>query len=480
VSGCRALAAALALGLSAGPSAAAPKKGLERARELFQQNRWADTRAQLRSDWGALPPAEQSAASFLIGRSYVREAEFYRAVRRMGADVGLAYLSELSSAAVNRDVIWVRLFLGLQQLEAGKDSEAERSLMASVQAKALPAEWKELARLRAAVALHRLGRGTSSSFAGSSHEAHYWRHVIQRQPAPAELPAAASRRDKLLGACLFFRTGRHEQAEALLAGLNPDVPDVEDTRDPKKTLRFFDPLLLVALERIAWERALVFLRPLAQAGEGPENQLAAYYAGLSLFQLGSPNAIRFLSGLDAAVVGAPLQARARLLAEATAWESGRPAPAEVASLWEATQADPEALLLWKEVERPELASMEPFSSKLKARLRELPEASPVRPSGAVVGQWGLIELGAGSDPAEVLAVLSRFRNHSNKNRLEWNDPLLLIALSAANYRDNEYAQALETLFELSKAFPGLRALQWNLQGVYAARQQSAGDARISR
>jgi hypothetical protein len=77
-------------------------------------------------------------------------------------------------------------------------------------------------------------------------------------------------------------------------------------------------------------------------------------------------------------------------------------------------------------------------------------------------------------------VLSEHQDKSNKNKLEWNDPLLLLALSAANYREQEYAQALETLFELSKTLPGLRALQWNMQGVYAARQKAGGEARISQ
>jgi len=97
-----------------------------------------------------------------------------------------------------------------------------------------------------------------------------------------------------------------------------------------------------------------------------------------------------------------------------------------------------------------------------------------------VGRWGLVRLGRGADPGALVDSLSEHRDKSNKNKLEWNDPLLLLALCAASYRDQEYPQALETLFELSKTFPGLRALQWNLQGIYAARQKAGGEARISQ
>jgi uncharacterized protein YkwD len=86
----------------------------------------------------------------------------------------------------------------------------------------------------------------------------------------------------------------------------------------------------------------------------------------------------------------------------------------------------------------------------------------------------------GDDPAALLAALSEHRDKSNKNKLEWNDPLLLVALAVTSYRDHEYPQSLETLFELAKTFPGLRPLQWNLQGIYAARQRAGGEARISQ
>jgi hypothetical protein len=97
----------------------------------------------------------------------------------------------------------------------------------------------------------------------------------------------------------------------------------------------------------------------------------------------------------------------------------------------------------------------------------------------MVGRWGLAALSRGVESKEVVAALSQHRNHANKNKIEWNDPLLLVALAAANYSNNDYPQALETLFELAKSFEGLRGLQWNLQGVYAARQKAAGDARIA-
>lgn len=458
---------------------AAGQKGLERAQELFQQNRWADARAEIRASWGSIPGKDRGRAAFLVGRSYVLEAEFYRAVRRWGIEVGLDYLGELASTKENQSVTWIPLFTGLYRLEAGDDRTAERALSAAAASRALPESWKALARRRAAVAAYRQAKpAAAETFTrDSTYEGSYWRTVLHGLPRASGLPAAKARGpEPLLGACVLFRAGESKLAEATLYGLDPDRPDVEDTRDPKKILRFFDPIVAGALERIAWERAVAALRPLAESGSGPESNLAAYYTGLSLCFLGAgAEASPFLAKADPAV-GREIYGRAQVLVAVAPGKGSR----ELASLWESTRDDPETVLLWKALEPPALASVKPFSGALTARLAELPRSFPPRPSGSVVGEWGLIQLHGGADAAEALQVLSRFRNQANKNKLESNAPLLLVALSAANYRNSNYAQALETLFELSKTFKGLRALLWNLQGVYAARHEAAGEARISR
>ena len=436
---------------------------LVRARELFQQNRWAEARVELNSELSSLPEDERSQARFLLGISYVKEAELYRSLHRFAVDVGLDYLSELAASKENAGVVWIPLFKGLYQLEAGLDEEAERSLGSAVSSKALPVEWRELARRRRAVARYRLGRRPAEKelVASDSQEARYWRVLLGLSEATGQGGSG----DVFIGSDVD--------------GL--DVPDVEDDSDPQKILRFFDPVKLKALERIAWKHAVHELRPLAGSGTGFASKLGRYNAGLSLFFLGEmPEAASLLEPLQApSYLGPGYHSRAKVLQAVAAWRSELPSESELLSLWASTQPYPETVLLWTEIELPELAIMEPFRSKLSARLEDLPSTLGERADRALVGQWALMELGSGAESAEVVRTLSSFRNHANKNKIEWNEPLLLTALSAANYRNNDYAQGLETLFELAKTFPGLRGLQWNLQGIYAARQQAAGDARIT-
>lgn len=459
---------------------AAVKPGLEGAQELFRQNRWEEARRHLRSQWASLPEKERPAATFLMGRSCVREAEFYRVLGRFGVEVGLAYLEDLASAPANRSVAWIPLFKGLYQAEAERNAQAERTLLATTRA-AIPPEWKATARLRRAIALHRMGRAQEAAPAlkDMTPEGRFCRLLTGGAAEPAPAPPQAGRREKLWTSVVLFRVGKASEAEALLSGLNLDLPDVEDKSDPKKLLRFHDPLLSTAWERICWERAVVTLKPLASGGAGIERSLAAYYVGLSLLRLGVAEEPAGFLKEAASSLGADLQPSARLLLAASSWKGRAPAAAELAPLWESTRAQPEAVLLWDELQRRDLAKIEPFATKLDVRLRDLLPSSSERPSGALVGRWGLARLRRDDDPAGLVTALLEHQDKSNKNKLEWNDPLLLLALAAANYRDREYAQALETFFELSKTFPGLRALQWNMQGIYAARQRAGGEARIS-
>jgi len=110
------------------PARPAAKQGLEGAQELFRQNHWEEARVQVRSHWDSIPEKERPAATFLIGRSYAREAELYGALRTFGAEVGLAYLEELGAARANRTVALIPLFKGLYQTEADRNAEAERTL----------------------------------------------------------------------------------------------------------------------------------------------------------------------------------------------------------------------------------------------------------------------------------------------------------------------------------------------------------------
>jgi TolA-binding protein len=70
------------------------------------------------------------------------------------------------------------------------------------------------------------------------------------------------------------------------------------------------------------------------------------------------------------------------------------------------------------------------------------------------------------------------RDKSNKNKIESNDPVMLVSLAKAYYQTKKFSEALEIYFEISKQFPSVRQIQIAMQGVYSMEQKSAGDAKI--
>ena len=77
-----------------------------------------------------------------------------------------------------------------------------------------------------------------------------------------------------------------------------------------------------------------------------------------------------------------------------------------------------------------------------------------------------------------LRYMEAGRDKGNKNKVEYNDPLLLVRLSEAYYNLKQFSESLEIYFEMSRQFTALRQIQIALQGIYSMEQKSAGDVKI--
>ena len=420
----------LALALAAGtarPAAATVPAGLEGAQQLYRQNHWAEARAHLRTSWASLTEREKVTAGFMIGRSWVREAELYDAVHRFTVHAGTDYLAELKAMPGNKTLVWIPLFTGFYHLEAGRHAEAERALAAALKSPGLPAAWRPIAKAR------------------------------QAQAVAKQAPEAT--------------------AGATLETVDVDKPAIEAEPEKGKTLRFYDPVQTRTRARLCWERAAAELKTVADSGVGPEATLAAFYRGLSLHALGAgePAAAQMKAAGDPAVLNALLPVQKVVVARAS-WR--KTPPPDYAALWNETRGHREGIFFWADLVRT--GEARPLADHVGAALRDAVQDLEPRGNGALYGQWGLARLALGAEAREVLDVLEAARDKSNKNKLESNDPLLLLAICFARAEIQDYPQALETLFEMAKTLPGLRPLQWNLQGLYAARQKAGGEARISQ
>ena len=92
-----------------------------------------------------------------------------------------------------------------------------------------------------------------------------------------------------------------------------------------------------------------------------------------------------------------------------------------------------------------------------------------------IGKYHLSRL----DEVRAVSYLEAGRDKSNKNKIESNDPTMLVSLADAYYRTKKFSEALEIYFEMSKHFPEVRQIQEAMQGVYAVEHKSAGDVKIN-
>jgi tetratricopeptide (TPR) repeat protein len=92
-----------------------------------------------------------------------------------------------------------------------------------------------------------------------------------------------------------------------------------------------------------------------------------------------------------------------------------------------------------------------------------------------LGRYYLVK----KDYAKATSYLEAGRDKSNKNKIEFNDPIMLVSLAQAYYRTKKFSESLEIYFEMSKQFPEVRQIQEALQGVYAMEHKSAGDVKIN-
>ncbi len=143
-------------------------------------------------------------------------------------------------------------------------------------------------------------------------------------------------------------------------------------------------------------------------------------------------------------------------------------------------------LLQKQPEDPELIAEILFvCSRIKAECpRALQKAAVMVETGenkkfsllnSAIGKYHLCK----QDHLKAISYLEAGRDKSNKNKIESNDPVVLVSLADAYYQTKKFSEALEIYFEMSKQYPQVRQIQEAIQGIYAIEHKSAGDVKIN-
>ena len=250
----------------------------------------------------------------------------------------------------------------------------------------------------------------------------------------------------------------------------------EETLAKNKVLRFYDPSLFNHLALLYGQAAVFYLQEAARTTNQKLKWPAQYHLAIAHGQFGSLE--KSSSLLEKFMESAPLPPKFKYRAAV-----------QQATNQHLLGNTAKAKDKFDELLKTKYKSMLSAEILLQCSRHQLEYGQAVRRASEAAQQ------GAGKPFARVNHALGKYylwkkdylksatlleaaRDKSNKNRIEFNDPLLLIDLSIASYRVKHFSESLEIYFEMSKQFPAVRQIQMALQGVYSMEQKSAGDAKI--
>jgi hypothetical protein len=478
------VALAISLAGALAPARAA-EDDLRRATQLLERNHYESAAAILRADGNGGAPG--GVAALTLGRAYARSAELYRALHRSSLATGTRYLQQVATQGGADRSRLVALYYGEYLIEAARTKEGVAQLRRFLAQKDLPAPYRDIAEAALAAAQGRPAPAQAKSAdpvvriqaaaAMSRAEAKRAEAVALVDRAIEELRKAGALPTRAAAHAIgvYVRGGRYEKAFALAGAADLGRPSHEETIGRSKVIRFYDAALLgnlAALHQAAAERLLAEARNDARL-----KAVGGYFlAELHLKAGETAKAAGVLSTLAAAGdLPAAYRDRAAVLQAAVDVRDGQAARGNAAFVQLAQKHAQEPVMLAETLAACVRAGGGCAGVADSARALALTsQAERFRALHRAVGE----QYAAAGDAERALASLETARDKANKNRIDTNDPLLLVELADLYLAAKSFSENLEIYFELAKEFPAVRQLQEAGQGIYSTEYRSAGDVKI--
>jgi hypothetical protein len=482
---------AAGLGLLSVVAQAAERDPLKQAALLLEKHYYESAARALRD----MPPGATDPAlvDLTLGIIYGRNAELHRSLQSFALATEARYLQKLAARQGRDRSRYAALYYGEVLLESGKPAAALPYLTRFQTQPGLDPRYRAIAdiKIRRAQAQKAGGRAT-------------WGTPPNDAEAQSELAAAVSssdggnadavrRLDQVLAGLkqsatpipmrvvtnaikVYADAGRPGPAFVLLQTTDAGRPSYQESIDKDRViLRYYDAALLGNLATLYQRAAGMHL---TQAAAVPKYQpmanflLAENYLRADQVQRAAP-----LVTTLAAATGLPpaYAARLPLLQAEIDFRTGKQAAAEAAFTARAREYAANPVRLADVVFACVYAGAK--CSGALAIAQEALQAGQGELWRKLNFAMGEAQARAGHNE-QALTYLENARDKSNKNKIDANDPQLLIRLADLNLEAKNYSENLEVYFELSKEFPAVRQLQEAGQGIYSMEYKSAGDVKI--
>ena len=483
--------------LIAATHASAADDAVTKAMKLYEKRHYAEAATTLRADLPTIEHGKLGAAQLTLGMIYLKNAELHRDLYQESIAAHLDHLKKLSSAQGKSRSRFVDLYLGETLLESGNAEPALIYLEKFAADDSVGPRYKSVARVAIGLCFALQNNSPKADEAWNSADtgdpevktalAAAYSKAGLKDKKPTALADEGLADLKKSGTTPSMRVLKNVITVYAAAGLADEGLELLRKADLKsfsykeslsktKVINFYDVSLLGDLSTLYLQAAISALEKAAE--DGKLRETANFYLGEAYALAGNIDRSMKATAAFIASSSMPQQYRDRAAARQAAnqYQKGR-------------QFD--AIGTWDELSKKQPADPDVLAEILFscARLRAgCPKVAQMAAASAEAGEGKRfanlnVALGryyfAKKDYARAMSYLEAGRDKGNKNKIESNDPAMLVSLAQAYYRTKKFSEALEIYFEMSKQFPEVRQLQEALQGVYAVEHKSAGDVKIN-
>jgi tetratricopeptide (TPR) repeat protein len=467
-----------------------------RAMKLFERRHYAEAVVALRADLPSVEQGRQGAAYLTLGMIYLKNAELHHELYRGSLSVHLDYLKKIAAAQSKDRSRFVDLYMGEALLEAGKIQAALTYLEKFAADKSVQQKYKAIASASIGLGLFLqndkqkaeetwAGLDTSDPAIKMSLAAVYSKAGLEdKKPVAladeglADLRKSGSSptmRDIKNVITVYAMMGHSEKGLDLIKRADLKAFSFRESLGRTKVINFYDPSLLNELASLYLQAGIASLEKAAE--DVKLRDTANYYLGEAYALSGSIDlSVRAMeSFMSSPQMPQHYRDKAAARQAANQYQKGR-------------QFD--AIGTWNDLAKKQpgdpdlLAEILLECDSLKVDCSKLVEKAIASVETGEGKQFSTLNIAIGKyylgrkDYAKAVSYIEAGRDKGNKNKIESNDPLMLVSLADAYYRTKKFSEALEIYFEMSKQFPEVRQIQEALQGIYAIEHKSAGDVRI--
>ena len=479
------------------PEAVPADDAVTQAMKLYEKRHYDEAINLLRSEPSSIDHARQGAAYLTLGTAFFKNAVLHGDLSRSAASASQDYLKKLAAAQQTARSQFVDLYLGETLVAAGKPGVAAIYFEKFSGNENVEPRYRSIAKIGLGLCHHLNNEAAKAASLWSTIDPADTEVKAELAAAYSKAGLAEKNPAKMADECLaeakisgkplsmrlvknviavYSRAGFVEKGLDLLRRSDLKASSYRETLGKSKVINFYDCSLLGDMAALYGQASITYLE---KAVADPKvKDTAEFFLGEAHALFGSVDQSARATAAFIANAQMPPQYKDII----RAWQG--------AGLYQKNRI-PEAMVIWEELSRkqPEvpdlLAEIVTTCSRLKADCPKIVQKSTVVIESGEGRKYATLNIALGRyylgklDPARAVSYLEAGRDKSNKNKIESNDPVMLVSLADAYYRTKKFSEALEIYFEMSKQFPEVRQIQEAMQGVYAMEHKSAGDVKIN-